>query len=76
MLPGLTFTIEPILKVGSTEFFEWKDKWTIEAVDHFISAQFEHTILILENGVEILTAGENEDPFVFPTKITNKLNKF
>eukprot|EP01080_Neovahlkampfia_damariscottae_P010040 gene10040-2359_t len=60
MLPGLTFTIEPILKVGSTEFREWPDKWTIESEDQFISAQFEHTILILDNGVEILTASENE----------------
>jgi methionyl aminopeptidase len=60
MLPGMTFTIEPIIKIGTEEFILWKDGWTIQSKDRFIHAQTEHTIAILQDGVEILTAGANE----------------
>jgi methionyl aminopeptidase len=69
MVPGVSFTIEPILKVGSTDFKMWKDKWAIESVDKFVSAQFEHTLLILEDGVEILTAFEGEQKIFKNKKI-------
>ncbi|GAA5812526.1 hypothetical protein MFLAVUS_005982 [Mucor flavus] len=55
MIPGSTFTIEPILCQGSATGIMWPDKWTISTVDGGRSAQFEHTLLVTEDGVEILT---------------------
>ncbi len=53
--PGMTFTIEPMLNLGSQEWEMWDDKWTVVTADRRRSAQFEHTILITETGNEILT---------------------
>ncbi len=53
--PGMTFTIEPMLNLGSPDWVEWEDGWTIVTADGRRSAQFEHTILITEGGPEILT---------------------
>jgi methionyl aminopeptidase len=53
--PGMTFTIEPMLNLGTHEWQEWEDGWTIVTADRRPSAQFEHTILITEDGAEILT---------------------
>lgn len=55
MLLGQTFTIEPMLTIGSTDSVIWSDNWTAVTADGSLSAQFEHTILITENGAEILT---------------------
>jgi len=55
LLPGMIFTIEPMLTIGSPECFEWDDQWTVSTVDGGWAAQFEHTVLITEEGVEILT---------------------
>ncbi|KAI8641938.1 methionine aminopeptidase, merops subfamily M24 [Parasitella parasitica] len=55
MEPGTAFTIEPILCQGSATGVMWPDEWTISTVDGGRSAQFEHTLIINENGVEILT---------------------
>ncbi|XP_006395629.2 methionine aminopeptidase 1C, chloroplastic/mitochondrial [Eutrema salsugineum] len=55
MIEGQTFTLEPILTVGTTEFVTWPDKWTILTADGGPAAQFEHTILITTTGAEILT---------------------
>ncbi|CAN8266522.1 unnamed protein product [Cochlearia groenlandica] len=55
MIEGQTFTLEPILTIGATEFVTWPDKWTILTADGSPSAQFEHTILITKTGSEILT---------------------
>lgn len=56
MLPGLTFTVEPILvHPRGYDHFVWKDGWTHQSVQNYLSAQFEHTILITEAGHEILT---------------------
>ncbi|XP_074567222.1 methionine aminopeptidase 1D, chloroplastic/mitochondrial-like [Curcuma longa] len=52
---GQTFTIEPMLTIGSTKPVIWDDKWTAVTEDGSLSAQFEHTVLITENGAEILT---------------------
>ncbi|XP_041847513.1 methionine aminopeptidase 1D, mitochondrial isoform X2 [Melanotaenia boesemani] len=52
---GMAFTIEPILMEGSVEFRILKDKWTAVSVDDKRSAQFEHTVVITSDGVEILT---------------------
>ena len=53
--PGMTFTIEPMLNLGTHEWEMWDDGWTVVTKDRRRSAQFEHTILITEDGNEILT---------------------
>jgi methionyl aminopeptidase len=54
--PGMTFTIEPMINAGDYRCKILKDKWTAVTVDRSLSAQFEHTLAIRENGsVEILT---------------------
>ena len=53
--PGMTFTIEPMLTLGTYEWGMWDDGWTIVTADLRRSAQFEHTVLVTESGVEILT---------------------
>ncbi|CAA7395166.1 unnamed protein product [Spirodela intermedia] len=55
MVLGQTFTIEPMLTMGSINSVIWADNWTAVTEDGSLSAQFEHTILITENGAEILT---------------------
>ncbi|KAL4635840.1 methionine aminopeptidase 1D, mitochondrial isoform X1 [Arapaima gigas] len=61
MEEGMAFTIEPILMEGRPEFKILKDKWTAVSVDDKRSAQFEHTIVITAEGVEILTKLPDED---------------
>ncbi|CAF2051023.1 unnamed protein product [Brassica napus] len=55
MVEGQTFTIEPILTIGTTECVTWPDNWTTLTADGGVAAQFEHTILITRTGSEILT---------------------
>ncbi|KAD3640925.1 hypothetical protein E3N88_30148 [Mikania micrantha] len=55
MMLNQTFTIEPMLTMGSIHPIIWDDDWTVVTADGSLSAQFEHTILITENGAEILT---------------------
>lgn len=52
---GMTLAIEPILNAGSKFTRILADKWTAVTVDSSLSAQFEHTVLVTENGYEILT---------------------
>jgi methionyl aminopeptidase len=58
--PGMTFTIEPMINLGhwKTEILE--DGWTAVTIDGSLSAQFEHTCLVTDDGVEILTLGKVE----------------
>ena len=60
LLPGMIFTIEPMLTEGNSNCREWVDNWTVVTDDGSLSAQFEHTVLITETGVEILTLPESE----------------
>jgi len=54
---GMTFTIEPMVNLGSWEVqVDADDKWTVRTVDGSLSAQFEHTVLVTRGGVEVLTA--------------------
>ena len=53
--PGMTFTIEPMLNLGTVEWDMWDDDWTVVTRDRQRSAQFEHTLLITDAGAEILT---------------------
>ncbi|XP_050225422.1 methionine aminopeptidase 1B, chloroplastic [Mercurialis annua] len=55
MVEGQTFTIEPILTMGSIECVTWPDNWTTLTADRSPAAQFEHSILITKTGAEILT---------------------
>jgi methionyl aminopeptidase len=55
ILPGMTFTIEPMLNLGTHEWTMWDDGWTVVTRDRRRSAQFEHTLLVTATGAEILT---------------------
>ena len=55
MKPGMIFTIEPMITEGNAESYEWNDHWKLVTRDGGRCAQFEHTVLITEDGVEILT---------------------
>ena len=55
MEPGMTFTIEPMLTLGTYEWDMWDDGWTVVTKDRSWTAQFEHTILVTDMGAEILT---------------------
>ncbi|KAI8994845.1 peptidase M24, structural domain-containing protein [Pilobolus umbonatus] len=55
MTTGTAFTIEPILCEGSATGVMWPDNWTISTIDGGRSAQFEHTMIVTEDGVEIFT---------------------
>jgi methionyl aminopeptidase len=55
MEAGMTFTIEPMLTLGVVSYDIWPDGWTAVTKDHKRTAQFEHTILVTEDGHEILT---------------------
>jgi methionyl aminopeptidase len=55
ILPGMTFTIEPMLNLGTHEWVMWDDDWTVVTADGRRSAQFEHTLLVTADGAEILT---------------------
>jgi len=52
---GMTFTIEPMLCLGTYEWEMWPDEWTVTTLDKRRSAQFEHTLLVTDQGAEILT---------------------
>lgn len=52
---GMTFTIEPMLNLGTHDYTMWADNWTVVTKDLKRSAQFEHTLLVTADGAEILT---------------------
>lgn len=59
MLPGMVFTIEPMINVGVAEaVLNEADGWTANTADNKLSAQFEHTVAVTEDGCEILTLAE------------------
>ncbi|WP_297422871.1 type I methionyl aminopeptidase [uncultured Acinetobacter sp.] len=58
---GMTFTIEPMVNAGDWKTKLLGDKWTVVTKDHSLSAQYEHTLLVTKNGVEVLTARPEED---------------
>ena len=53
--PGMTFTVEPMLTLGTADWQMWDDGWTVVTRDRKRSAQFEHTVLVTDTGAEILT---------------------
>jgi methionyl aminopeptidase len=62
LVPGMTFTIEPMINAGTHRLEMWDDGWTVVTRDLQRSAQFEHTILVTEDGHEILTLPTDGEP--------------
>jgi methionyl aminopeptidase len=60
MQPGMTFTIEPMLTLGTADYEMWADKWTAVTRDRKRTAQFEHTMVVTNDGVEVLTLPSGE----------------
>jgi len=62
MQKGMCFTIEPMINKGSWRDISWPDGWTSVTADGKRSAQFEHTLLVTDDGIEVLTARLPESP--------------
>jgi len=60
LIPGMTFTIEPMINAGKRHVKLLPDGWTVVTKDHSLSAQWEHTILVTDDGYEILTLHPDE----------------
>jgi methionyl aminopeptidase len=56
----MTVTIEPMVNAGRREVRLLPDGWTVITRDHSLSAQWEHTVLVTDGGVDVLTLGSNE----------------
>lgn len=63
IVPGMIFTIEPMINTGKRHTRLMPDKWTVVTKDHSLSAQWEHTILVTETGYEVLTRRNEETEF-------------
>lgn len=59
----MVFTIEPMINQGSADIVLLDDDWTVETRDKKLSAQFEHTLAILEDGVEVMTLSKKDTRF-------------
>jgi methionyl aminopeptidase len=57
LVPGMTFTVEPMINAGKRDVKLLSDGWTVVTKDHSLSAQWEHTILVTDSGFEVLTLG-------------------
>jgi methionyl aminopeptidase len=68
LVPGMIFTVEPMINAGRREIREMPDGWTIKTKDRSLSAQWEHTVLVTETGFELLTvsAGTPAPPAFIP----------
>ncbi|TMH33843.1 MAG: type I methionyl aminopeptidase [Betaproteobacteria bacterium] len=62
LVPGMVFTIEPMINAGKREIREMGDGWTIVTKDRSLSAQWEHTILVTDSGYEVLTVSAGTPP--------------
>ena len=62
LVPGMIFTVEPMINAGRREVRELADGWTIVTKDHSLSAQWEHTVLVTDTGFEILTQSAGTPP--------------
>ena len=75
MKPGHIFTIEPMINQGIWKDMTWNDKWTSTTVDGQRSAQFEHTLLITEDGCEVLTGPLADSPPLEHFKFREEFDK-
>jgi methionyl aminopeptidase len=62
LVPGMVFTIEPMVNAGRREIKELGDGWTIVTKDRSLSAQWEHTVLVTDTGFEVLTVSAGSPP--------------
>jgi methionyl aminopeptidase len=62
LVPGMMFTIEPMINAGRREIRETGDGWTIVTKDRSLSAQWEHTVLVTETGYEVMTLSAGSPP--------------
>ena len=62
LVPGMTFTIEPMVNIGRRDIKEMPDGWTIVTKDRSLSAQWEHTVLVTPTGYEVLTLSAGSPP--------------
>jgi methionyl aminopeptidase len=60
--PGMTFTIEPMIAIGPPDLYVWDDDWTAATISGQRTAQYEHTLLVTDDGVEILTVPADGRP--------------
>ena len=60
LVPGMCFTVEPMINAGRPDVRLLPDAWTVVTKDHSLSAQWEHTVLVTEDGHEILTLRQDE----------------
>ena len=67
MRPGMTFTIEPMITLGTWQHKMWDDEWTAVTADGKRTAQFEHTVLVTDTGVDVLTGGSGAVSGVSPS---------
>ncbi|MFR3707988.1 MAG: type I methionyl aminopeptidase [Enterobacter hormaechei] len=65
---GMTFTIEPMVNAGDYRIRTMKDGWTVKTKDRSLSAQYEHTIVVTDNGCEIMTLRKDD---TIPAILTN-----
>ncbi|MBI6207470.1 M24 family metallopeptidase [Proteus mirabilis] len=61
---GMAFTIEPMVNTGDYRIRTMKDGWTVKTKDRGWSAQYEHTLVVTDNGCEIMTLRKEEEPFI------------
>ncbi|MCZ4282864.1 type I methionyl aminopeptidase [Kiloniella laminariae] len=64
LVEGMTFTIEPMINQGRSDIRQHTDGWTVTTRDRRLSAQCEHTVLVTENGYEILTLRQEEQNLI------------
>lgn len=62
LLPGMVFTVEPMINAGKAGIRQLADGWTVVTKDHSLSAQWEHTVLVTEDGFEVLTVSAGAPP--------------
>lgn len=62
LLPGMIFTIEPMINAGKAAITDLNDGWTVVTKDRSLSAQWEHTIVVTDTGFEVLTVSEGTLP--------------
>lgn len=62
LLPGMVFTVEPMINAGKPGIRQLADGWTVVTKDHSLSAQWEHTVLVTEAGYEVLTVSPGAPP--------------
>ncbi|MEO6984984.1 MAG: type I methionyl aminopeptidase [Paralcaligenes sp.] len=62
LVPGLIFTIEPMINAGRKDIRQLADGWTVVTRDHSLSAQWEHSILVTDSGYEVLTISDGMPP--------------